>query len=53
MLFFLYVFLVWIQGQEHQEEEGQHCCVCGRSQGDSEKETEGKLLVTVSEKDEK
>lgn len=47
MYFFLSVFLVWIQGQEHQEEEGQHRGVCGRGQGDAEEETEGKQTQTL------
>lgn len=39
---------VRIQGQEHQEEEGQHRGVCGRGQGDAEEETEGKSLKGLS-----
>lgn len=34
---------VWIQGQEHQEKEGQHCSVCGRCQSDTKEKTEGTL----------
>lgn len=45
---FVWFFLVWIQGQEHQEEEGQHCGFCGWRQGDAEEETEGKSQATNS-----
>lgn len=40
---FSFTFPVRIQGQEHQEEKGQHRGVCGRGQGDAKEETEGKL----------
>ncbi len=49
MYYCLFVFPVWIQGQEHQKEEGEHCGVCGRSQGDAEEETEGMSQETNSE----
>lgn len=45
---FGFVFPVWIQSQEHQEEEGQHCGVGWRSQGVTKEEAEGKPVVINS-----
>lgn len=38
---------VWVQGKEHQKEEGRHHGVRGWRQGDPEEEAEGKTFVVV------